>query len=234
MCNAHLRWRKFILQDRMQFVRIPPVQTCRYKRHRRKEAGREGGNKRTDNPHVRECSSCHWWENSIEAERRSKDRMAAAARFIAPQEAGQTLPSHRCHRTDRWTRGYALQVPHRQEGDPSFFPDPAGTRCTLVDALRPSTRGTRSGFFCVPHSDRVVHRVGLCLSSLLWARTALLWSTCVERRPRRLHFGNLPEEETEADLPPGALRNVERANDLGSLPIGSGQDRAESFEWVEI
>jgi len=38
-----------------------------------------------------------------------------AARLITPQEAGQTSSSHRCHETDRWTHGYALQVLHREE-----------------------------------------------------------------------------------------------------------------------
>lgn len=108
------------------------------------------------------------WSRVKEGRKRGWRQATVAARLIAPQEAGQTLPSHRCHRTDRWTYGYALQVLHREEKSISslILQERASVlrylcRCTLGEGLR--------RFFCVPHSGHVAHRVGFCFPSLHYA-----------------------------------------------------------------
>jgi len=157
------------------------------------EGERERENKRMDN--VARIIGGKTVLKPSEDRRTGRQRMAAAARFIAPQEAGQTLPSHRCHRTDRWTRGYALQVPHRKE-----IPPLSRSRRNAVHHRRrtPSSVDARDaggevrGFFCVPHSGRVAHRVGFCLSSL---RLRPFDRRASNVSPRRGHFGNLPVKE---------------------------------------
>lgn len=137
------------------------------------------------------CITCiyDWWENSIEAELRSKDGMATvAARLIALQEAGKILPSHWCHRTDRWTHCYALYRCFTGRRS-LFFPDPVGTqvlRCTLADTLRQWAARDETRLFLHPtfRPRRSSHRI-LPFVTLLWS---------FDRRARqfhnRLHFEN--------------------------------------------
>jgi len=93
---------------------------------RLREGGRESGREQTDNPRVRECGLYHWWENSIEAERRSKDRTATddsggsihcAARSW-PDLAFPPMPQ------DGQMDARLCATGAAQEGDPSSFPIP--------------------------------------------------------------------------------------------------------------
>lgn len=75
------------------------------------------------------------------------------------------LPTDAMERTDERAAIHYRCCTYR-ESETFFFPDPAGTR----ELRYPRRYALRArDFFCVSHSDRVVHRVEFCLPSFPWS-----------------------------------------------------------------